>query len=183
LILKRLGLLKEMLPSASRIAALWHPDAFGERRMKEVLSEAEAVARAMGVHLQPVEVRGPDELDVAFSAVIRERPNALDVFPSTALFYERRRIVEFAAKQRLPTMYFVRDFVASDGLISYGPSITDPYRRSASYVDKILKGAKPGDLPIEQPTKFELVINLKTAKALGITVPQSLLVRADEVIQ
>ncbi len=183
LVPKRLELLKQMLPSATRIAALWLRDHFSERRMKEVLSEVEAVARRMGVQLQLVEVHGPDELDGAFSAIARQRPDALDVFPSSALFFERRRIVDLAAKHRLPSIYFVREFVAIGGLASYGPSLADLFRRSAIYVDKILRGAKAGDLPIEQPTKFELVINLKTAKALGITVPQALLLRADEVIE
>jgi putative ABC transport system substrate-binding protein len=150
--------------------------------MKEVLSEAEAVARTMGVQLRLFEVQRPAELDGAFSAIAREHPDALLVVPSGVLFVERRRIVGLAAQQRLPVMYFVREFVALGGLISYGPSLPDLFRRSTTYVDKILKGAKPGDLPIEQPTKFELVINLKAAKALGITVPQSLLLRADEVI-
>ena len=183
LIPKRLELLKQMLPSATRAAAIWHRDVFGAHPMNELLNEAKDVARMMGVQLQLVEVRGPGELEVAFSTIVREHPDALVVFPSPALYSAQERIVELAAKHRLPSIYFAREFVAIGGLISYGPSIADLFRRGATYVDKILKGAKPGNLPIEQPTTFELVINLKTAQALGITIPQSLLVRAEEVIQ
>ena len=125
----------------------------------------------------------PNELEGAFSAIVRARSNALIMLPSPMLFFERLRIVELAAAQRLPAMYPVREPVAIGGLFSYGANLADLFRRAATYVDKILKGAKPGDLSIEQPTKFDLVINLKTAKTLGITVPQTLLVRADEIIQ
>jgi putative ABC transport system substrate-binding protein len=130
-----------------------------------------------------VGVRGPDEFDRAFSTMTKERTDALVVFPSQMLFNERRRIVDLAAKHRLPSMSVAREFVELGGLISYGANLVDLNRHVGIYVDKILKGAKPADLPIEQPTKFELVINLKTAKALGLTIPQSLLQRADEVIQ
>jgi putative ABC transport system substrate-binding protein len=183
LVPKRLDLLKEALPRVSRVAALWHPGAFSERTTTDMLKQTEAAARTLGVQLQLVGVRGSDEFDRAFSTMIKERAEALIVFPSSMLFNERRRIVDLAAKRRLPAMYNAREFAALGGLIAYGASLTDLLRRSATYVDKILKGAKPGDLPIEQPTKFELLINLKTAKALGLTIPQSLLQRADEVIQ
>jgi len=183
LVPKRLGLLKEALPQVTRVAALWHPGAFSERTSRDMVKGTETAARVLGVHLQLVEVRAPDELDRAFSTMTKERAEALIMFPSTMLFNERRRIVDLAAKSRLPAMYPARQFVELGGLISYGASLTDLIRRAATYVDKILKGAKPGDLPVEQPTKFELVINLKTAKALGLTIPQSLLGRADEVIQ
>jgi putative ABC transport system substrate-binding protein len=183
LVPKRLGLLKEALPKVTRIAALWHSGIFGERTTRDMLKGTEAAARALGVQLQLVEVRGPDEFDRAFSTMTRERADALIVFPSPALFNERRRIVALATKHRLPSMFNAREFVELGGLIGYGASITDLSRRAATYVDKILKGTKPADLPVEQPTKFELVINLKTAKALGLTIPQSLLQRADEVIQ
>jgi putative ABC transport system substrate-binding protein len=183
LVPKRLGLLKEALPAVSRVAVLWHPGAFGERTMKDMVKETEAAARTLGVQLQFVEARGPDEFDRAFSAMARERADAFIVFPSVMLFSERRRIVALAAQSRLPAMYQSREFVELGGLIGYGASIPDGTRRAATYVDKILKGAKPADLPVEQPTKFELVINLKTAKALGLTIPPSLLQRADEVIQ
>jgi putative ABC transport system substrate-binding protein len=183
LVPKRLGLLKEALPKVTRVAALWHPGAFGERTNQVMLKETEGAARALGVQLQLVGVRGADELDRAFSTMTKERAEALVVFPSTMLFSERRRIVALAAKHRLPSMSNAREFVELGGLIGYGASITDLNRRAATYVDKILKGAKPADLPVEQPTKFELVINLKTAKALGLTIPPALVGRGDEVIQ
>ncbi len=183
LVPKRLELLKEALPKVSRVAVLWHPRAFGERTMRDMWKEIEAAARTLAVQLQPVEMTDPDELDRAFSAMIRERPEALFTFPSTMLFSQRRRIVALAAKHRLPSMFNAREYVELGGLMGYGASISDLARRAAIYVDKILKGAKPGDLPIEQPTKFEFAVNLKTAKALGFTIPQSLLLRADEVIR
>jgi putative ABC transport system substrate-binding protein len=183
LVPKRLALLKEVLPGASRIAVLWHPGAFGERTMKDMVKETEAAARTLGVQLQFAEVRHPDEFDRTFSAMARARADAFIVFPSVMLFNERRRIVALAAQSRLPAMYQSRQFVELGGLIGYGASITEGYRRAATYVDKILKGAKPADLPVEQPEKFELVINLKTAKALGLTIPPSLLQRADQVIE
>jgi putative tryptophan/tyrosine transport system substrate-binding protein len=183
LVPKRLGLLKEALPKVSRVAALWHPGAFSERTSRDMVKETEAAGRTLGVQLQLVGVRGPDEFDRTFSAMTRERAEALIVFPSAMLFNERKRIVSLATKQRLPSMFAAREFVELGGLMSYGASITDLIRRSATYVDKILKGAKPADLPVEQPTKFELVINLKTAKTLGLTIPPSLLQRADEVIR
>jgi putative ABC transport system substrate-binding protein len=183
LVPKRLALLKEALPLASRVAALWHPGAYGDRTMSEMMRETEAAARTLGVQLRLVGVQGPDELERAFSTMTRERAEALIVFPSPMLFGERRHIVDLAAKHRLASMAMGREFVELGGLIAYGASISDLSRRSATYVDKILKGAKPADLPVEQPTKFELVINLKTAKALGITIPPSLLARADDVIE
>ena len=185
LVAKRLELLREMLPSASRIAGLWQVQVgVGEHSTKEMLSEAEASARTMGFQLQLVGVRSPDELDGVFSAIAQKRPDAVVVFPSSGvLFVERRRIADLTAKYGLPSMHYAKEFVAVGGLISYGPSIADLFRRSAPYVDRILKGASPADLPIEQPTKFELVINLQTAKALRLALPQSLLLRADEVIQ
>ena len=183
LISKRLDLLKEAVPTVSRVAALWHPGAFGERTTRDMLKETEAAARTLGVRLQLVGVRGPDELDRAFSTMTRERADALIVFPSPMLFIERRRIVDLAAKHRLPSMYNAREYVELGGLIAYGASIADLTRRSVTFVDKILKGAKTADLPVEQPTRFELVINLKTAKALGLTIPQSMLARADHVVE
>jgi putative ABC transport system substrate-binding protein len=130
-----------------------------------------------------VEARGPEEFDRAFSEIIRVRAGALTVLPSSMFISERRRLVDLAAKNRLPAVYSVREFVDAGSFMAYGPNLPDLNRRAATYVDRILKGAKPGDLPIEQPTKFELVINLKTAKALGLTIPQSLLQRADQVIE
>jgi putative ABC transport system substrate-binding protein len=183
LVPKRLELLKEALPKATRVAALLHPGAFGARTMIDMVKDTETAARTLGVQLQLVEVRGPDEFDHAFSTMARERADALIVFASVMLFREGRRIATLAAKNRVPSMFNNRESVELGGLISYGVSLTDLNRRAGTYVDKILKGAKPADLPVEQPSKFELVINLKTAKALGLTIPPSLLQRADEVIQ
>jgi len=183
LVPKRLELLKEALPKVSRVAALWHPGAFGDRTTSDMLKETEIAARALGVHRQLVEVRSPADLDRAFSMMVRDRADALLVFPSPMLFAERKRIVDLATKHRLPSMFNAREFAELGGLIAYGANLADLTRRGATYVDKILKGARPADLPVEQPLKFDLVINLRTAQALGVTVPQSLLIRADDVIQ
>ena len=183
LVPKRLALLREVLPKISRVAVLWHPGAFGERTTKNTLNEIADAAGTLGMQLQLVEVREPNELDHAFSTMARERAEALFQFPSAMLFSERRRIVELAAMHRLPSMFNGREFVQLGGLIAYGVSLSDLGRRSATYVDKILKGAKPSDLPVEQPTKFELFINLKTAKTLGVEIPATVLARADEVIE
>jgi ABC-type uncharacterized transport system substrate-binding protein len=180
---KRLERLKHAVPGVSRVVALWEPGGLGERTDKEMLKEADVAARALGIQLQFVEARGPADFDRAFSDGTRGRAGALTVLPSNMFGTERRRLVDLAAKNRLPAVYERREFVDAGGLMSYGPDFADLFRRAATYVDKILKGAKPGDLPIEQPTKFELVINLKTAKALGLTIPQSLLQRADQVIE
>jgi ABC-type uncharacterized transport system substrate-binding protein len=158
------------------------PGALGERTEKDLRKEAEVAARALGVRLQFVEARGPDDIDRAFSDMTDARAGALTVLGSTMLINERRRLVDLAAKNRLPAVYGLREYVDAGGLMCYGPNNADMSRRAATYVDKILKGAKPGDLPVEQPTKFELLINLRTAKALGLTIPPSLLQRA-EVIQ
>jgi putative ABC transport system substrate-binding protein len=183
LVVKRLELLKEALPRASRVAALWHPGAYAERTTRDMLKEAKAAAGTFGVQLQLVEVQGPDGLDRAFSTMTRDRAQTLLVFPSAMLFTERRRIVDLVVKHQLPTMFNAREYAELGGLMAYGANVADLFRRSATYVDRILKGAKPADLPVEQPTKFELVINLKTAKALGLTIPQSVLLRADQVIE
>ena len=180
---KCLEQLKQAVPEVSRVAVLWQPGGPGERTEKDMLKAAEVAARALGVRLQFVEARGPEDFDRAFSDMTRARAGALTVLPSTMFFNERRRLVDLAAKNRLPAVYPWREYVEAGGLMSYGPNVPDLFRRAATYVDKILKGAKPGDLPVEQPTKFELVINLKTAKALGLTIPQSLLQRADQVIE
>ena len=176
---KCLELLKQAVPGVSRVAVLWQPGALGERTDKDMLKEAEVAARALGVRLQFVEARGPDDFDRAFSDMTSARAGALTVLPSTMFLSERRRLVDLAAKNRLPAVYPWREFVDAGGLMAYGPNLADLFRRAATYVDKILKGAKPADLPVEQPTKFELVINLKTAKALGLTIPPSLLQRAE----
>ena len=180
---KCLEQLKRAVPGVGRVAALWQPGGLGERADKDVLKEAEAAARALGVRLQFVEARGPEDFDRAFSEMTKARASALTVLPGSMFVNERRRLVDLAAKNRLPAVYPWREGVADGGLMSYGPDLADLFRRAATYVDKILKGAKSADLPVEQPTKFELVINLKTAKALGLTIPQSLLRRADEIIQ
>jgi putative ABC transport system substrate-binding protein len=180
---KRLELLKETVPGMTRVGVLSHPGNPSEATLKSMLAEMEAAARASRVHLQRRQAQGPNDLDRAFAAMSREGVEGLLLLPSAMFSSERRRIADLAAKNRLPTMFFFREFVEAGGLVSYGPSFVELWRRAATYVDKILKGAKPADLPVEQPTKFELVINLKTAKALGLKIPQSLLVRADEVIQ
>src|SRR5207247_3150599 len=183
LIGKRLELLKQAMPGASLIALLLKPDSMPDRAREARLKEADASARTLGVRLQIVEARGPEDFDRAFSEMTRERAGALTVLSSSMFVNERRRLVDLAAKNRLPALYPTRESVDAGGLMSYGPDLADSFRRAATYVDRILKGAKPGDLPVEQPTKFELVINLKAAKALGLTIPPSLLGRADHVVQ
>jgi putative tryptophan/tyrosine transport system substrate-binding protein len=180
---KRMQLLKDTLPNVSRVAALWHPGAYGERTMDDMLKATEAVARSLGVQLQLLEVRAAEELERAFSTMMKERAEALFLFPSPMLFLARRQIVELAATHRLPSMSQAREFVEIGGLIAYGANINELYRRCTVYVDKILKGAKPADLPVEQSTRFELVINLTAAKTLGIDVPLPLMIRADETIE
>ena len=175
LIGKRLELLKELVPKLSRVAVLWNP-----RRPASTLAwkEIQLPALQLGVQLHSLEVRSPDDFDKAFKEATRARADAL-----TALGLSRdyERIANLAAKSRLPSILSERAFAESGGLVAYGPDVADLFRRA--YVDKILKGAKPGDLPVEQPTKFELVLNLTTAKTLRLTIPQSILVRADEIIQ
>jgi putative ABC transport system substrate-binding protein len=178
---KRLELLKEAVPRLSSVAFLWNPDVRGALFDYR---ETEAAARSLRLPLQSVEVARTEDLDRAFAAIMEQRAQALIVQgPNPILFSDPGRVASFAQRNRLPSMYPNREYVSAGGLMSYGPSLTDPFRRAATYVDKILKGAKPADLPVEQPTKFELVINLKTAKTLGLKIPQSLLVRADEIIQ
>jgi putative ABC transport system substrate-binding protein len=147
------------------------------------IREVNVAARSLGVQLQLLEARGPNDFDGAFAAMAKERVGALLVLSDAVLNSHRTRLADLAARSRLPAAYGVRESVEAGGLMSYGPSFLDLFRRAATYVDKILKGARPGDLPVEQPTKFELVINLKTAKALGLTIPPSLLQRADQVIE
>jgi putative ABC transport system substrate-binding protein len=183
LIPKRLGLLKEVVPAASRVAVLWHPGVYSEQTMAGMLEQTEIGARKLTVQLQLLGARGPDDFDAAFSAMIRDRAEALLVFPSPMLYLEHKRIVDLATRNRLPTIYPWREAVDAGGLISYGANIPDMLRRAAVLVGKILRGAKPADLPVEQPTTFELVLNLKTAKALGLEISPTLVVRADEVIE
>ena len=177
---KRLQLLADSLRRVSRAAVLLNP---GNLSNFAMLEETQVAARRLGIQLQLLEVRNPDELEPAFEAAMRGRAGALIAFDDPVIHSYRARIVALAAKRRLPAMYGTREFADEGGLMSYGPHRPDLYRRSGTYVDKILKGAKPADLPIEQPTKFELVVNLKTAKALGLTIPRSVLLRADQVIE
>jgi putative ABC transport system substrate-binding protein len=180
---KRLQLLKEVVPAATRIAALQHPGVYSERTMQNMRTEMEKTAKESGVELQVFTASSPDDFDAAFEAMVKAQAEALVIFPSPMFYVNYRRLVNLAAGQQLPTMYVFRDAVEAGGLMCYGADLADLWRLAAKYVAKILKGAKAGDLPVEQPTKFELVINLKTAKALGLTVPQSLLASADEVIE
>jgi ABC-type uncharacterized transport system substrate-binding protein len=180
---KRLELLKEAVPGVSRVAVLWEPGAFGEGTDKDGLKAVDVAARALGVQPQFVEARGLADFGRAFSDMTKARAEALTVLPSGTFIGQRRRLVDLAAKNRIPAVYQSRESVDAGGLMSYGPNFADLFRRAATYVDKILKGAQPADLPVEQPTKFELVINLKTAQALGLTIPPALLGRADELIQ
>src|SRR5205085_6556903 len=155
-----------------RVAVLWQPGAVLEYTEKDILREADVAARALRVQLQLVEVRGSADIETAFSEIIRGRASAVTVLSTPMFARERKRLVDFVAKHQLPTVFSFREYIDAGGLMSYGPDLSDMFRRAAIYVDKILKGAKPEDLPVEQPTKFELIINLKTAKALGLTVPQ-----------
>jgi putative ABC transport system substrate-binding protein len=183
LVSKRLQLLKEVVPQLSRVAVLWHPRAYGERTMTGMLKEIERAAQTMGMQLQLVPAASPEDITGAFAAMTKERAATLSVFPSPMLFAEYSRIAGLAADNRLPTIYAAREGVDVGGLMSYGANLPDLSRQTAVYVDKILKGAKPADLPVQQPTKFELVINLKTAMTLGLEIPPTLIARADEVIE
>jgi ABC-type uncharacterized transport system substrate-binding protein len=180
---KCLELLTQAVPGVSRVAVLWQPGGQGERTEQDMLKAADGTARALGVRVQVVEARGPKDFDRAFSRMTRVRAGALTVLPSGMFNNERRRLVDLAGKNRLPAVYPLREYVDAGGLMAYGPDLADLSRRAATYVEKLLKGAKPADLPVEQPTKFGVVINLKTAKALGLTIPPSLLQRADRVIE
>jgi len=177
---KRLQLLKEAVPALARVAVLWNA---ADRAMTLRYREIAAVAETMHVEIRPLGVREPEDFDDAFEAMRRDRPDAMFMITDALTGLNRKRIVEFVAQIRLPAVYEVRDPVADGGLMSYGPNLRDLFARSAYFIDRILKGAKPGDLPMEQPTKFELVINLRTAKALGLDMPPLLLARADEVIE
>jgi putative ABC transport system substrate-binding protein len=180
---KSLELLKQAAPGVNRVAVLWQSGGFAEHQGKALRKAAENAARVLGMRLQVVEARGPDDFDRAFAEIARGRAEALMV-PTSATFTQARgRLVDLAAKGRLPAVYPSREYVDAGGLLAYGPNLRDLFQRSATYVDRILKGTKPADLPVEQPTKFELVINLTAAKGLGLTIPASLLARADQVIE
>jgi len=177
---KQLELLKEIIPRVSSVAVLGsliHPGTV------QSLKEMEVAARVMKIKFQYLDLADPKTIDTAFSAAVTQRVDAVLVLTSVVTTTHQEKIIDLAVKNRLPALYFTAEWVEAGGLLAYGASFTDLFRRAATYVDKILKGAKPADLPIEQPTKFELVINLKTAKALGLTIPQSLLQRADQVIE
>ena len=176
----QLELLKEAFPKVSRVAVLWDSASRGNALW---LGEMRVAAQALRITLQPLEVHDPNDFEPAFSAIEKEHASALSALRNAVTNNYRPRIVDFVAKSKLPAMYPDREFVEVGGLMSYGPNFADLFRRAATYVDKILKGAKPSDLPVEQPTKFELVINLKTAKQIGLTIPQSVLFRADKVIK
>jgi len=177
---KRLELLKEAVPNVTRVAFLWNP---ANPAQAPQWREAQAAAQALGLRLQSLEVRSSNDFDSAFEAALRERARALIASPEPLINTHLKRIVEFAAKNRLPAMYAGPEVVDAGGLMSYSPDYTYQYRRAATYVDRILKGAKPADLPVEQPKKFEFVINLKTAKQIGLTIPPNVLARADKVIR
>jgi putative tryptophan/tyrosine transport system substrate-binding protein len=180
LVAKQLEILKGVVPTVTRVALLGNPANAGNAPQ---LRYAQDTARTLGLRLQPLEVRGPRDLDRAFAAMTTERAEAVIVLVDAMLLDHRTRIADLAATYRLPAVYGLSDHAAAGGLVAYGASVLDRYRRAATYVDKILKGAKPADLPVEQPTTFELVINLKTAKDLGLTIPPTLLFQADEVIR
>jgi putative ABC transport system substrate-binding protein len=177
---KRLELLTEIVPKLSRVAVLWNPQGAGSTlNWKEI----QLAARQLGVQLHSLEVRSPDDFNQAFEAATRARAGALVVLPDPVITTHLERAADLAAKSRLPSIFHWSDFADAGGLVSYGPDRADSFRRAATFVDKILKGAKPGDLPIDRATRFELVINLKTAKTIGITIPQTVLYRADRVIE
>jgi putative ABC transport system substrate-binding protein len=177
---KRLELLREVVPKLSYIAILWNP---ANAYMTTTEREVQAAARVLGMKVLSLGVRTPEELETAFASILREQPGALNVLADRLFLHNRAHIVDFALHHRLPGVHAYRELVVAGGLMSYGPSYADMHRRAATYVDKILKGVKPADLPVQAPTKFELVINLKTAKALGVTVPPTLVALADEVIE
>jgi len=176
---KQLAVLKEIAPNVSRVALLRNP---ANPASAAQLREAEAAARALGVRLQILEARNPQEIDSAFAAMTRERAGGLVILADSIFTNQLRQIAEIAAKKRLPAIHVGTEYAEAGGLMGYSANFLDLERRAATYVDKILKGAKPGDLPVEQPTKFELVINLRTAKAIGLTIPPALLQRADQII-
>ena len=177
---KRLGLLKEAVPHISRVAVLWNPS---HSEASASFRETEGATRALGLSLESIEVRSAADLEGAFRRAVTRHADALTVLLDPVTLLNEAKVAELAARSRIPSIFYERRFATAGGLMAYGPLDEDLHRRAAGYVDKILKGAKPADLPVEQPTKFELVINLKTAKALGLTIPPSLLQRADEIIR
>jgi len=177
---KRLDLIKQALPKLSRVTVLWNS---ANQGMQTRFQETQRGAHQLGVSIHSIAIQSPDDFDLVFGAMMKDRPESLLVLADTVTVANRQRAIEFAARNRVPAIYEIRAFAEDGGLMSYGIDMSDHYRRAAVYVDKILKGAKPADLPVEEPTKFELVINLKTAQVLGLTMPPSLLQRADQVIE
>jgi len=177
---KRLELLKELLPRLARVAVLWNAT---NPYAAIVFKEMQAAGPTLGIEVQSLEVRSPDDFDGAFEIARRQRPDALITVEDPLTFSHRKRIADFAIGQQLPSLHGIREFAAAGGLMSYGASLADLYRRAAGYVDKILRGAKPADLPVQQPSKFEFVVNLKTARTLGLRIPDKLVALADEVIE
>jgi putative ABC transport system substrate-binding protein len=180
---KRLELLKQALPAITHVTVLQHTGVHGEATAKRMQEETEHAARGIKLNVRFIQVRGSADLAPVFGAVGKERTDALLVWPSPMFLAERKQLVHLALKHKVPAMYYLREFVDAGGLMAYGPSLPDMFRRSATFVDKILKGAKPGDLPVEQPSRFEFIINLTAASDLGLTIPEGLLVRADEVLR
>jgi putative ABC transport system substrate-binding protein len=180
---KRLSLLKEALPEARRIAALWHPEAYGEETMRDMTTQVEQLAQKTLVTLVKFAVRGPGEFEAAYSGMAEARVDALIIYPSPMLFTERKRIVDLATKHRLAAMTMGREFVELGALMSFGASIGDLHRRAARYVDQIMRGAKPAELPIQLPTEFEFALNLRTARTLGIVMPASIIAQATQIIE
>src|SRR5262245_3225526 len=180
---KRLEMLKAIVPTLSRVAILWQPGTLSEDAFKQMLKDTQATARPLGIQLQVVEAKEVADFDRAFAAMVKERAEAVIVLVNPMFNVQRRHIIERADKHRLPAIYEWKEFVQSGGLLSYGADVQDIYRRAAGYVDKILKGARPADLPVEGPIRFDVSVNLKTAKALGLTIPQSILSQAMETLQ
>ncbi|HTK40545.1 MAG TPA: ABC transporter substrate-binding protein [Gemmatimonadales bacterium] len=180
---RRVALIREILPRAKRVAILWHPGAFGEQLGREMARDVEDGARSAGLEAQVLAAQSPDDFTSALAMMTQDGVDALLVQVSPMFFAQRQRLAQLAAQHHVPTLYPWREFVEAGGLMSYGVNLASNLRRAAIYVDRILKGANPADLPVEQPTKLELVINLKTAKALGLTIPRSLLLQADQVIE
>jgi putative ABC transport system substrate-binding protein len=183
LIGKRFGLLKQAIPSLTRVAALEHPAAYGERTMEAIIRDARSAAAALGLQLQIVQAHGPADIDQGFFAAVTNHAEGIVVLPSAMLYAQYKEIVKSAAKHRLPAIYAAREFADAGGLMSYGANLPDLFARTATYVDKILKGAKTQDLPIEQPTKFEFIVNLKAVKQLELSLSREFLLLADEVIE
>ena len=177
---KRLELLKELMPALSRIVILWRP---GGQYVLKRLKEMETESRSLGIQFRPLEVRLPNEIDEAFRTASKEHANGITTMRDPFINSQRKRIVDLAIKSRLPSTFDDTEFVEAGGLMSYGANLIELQRRLATFVDKIFKGTKPADLPVEQPTKFEFVINLKTAKQIGVTIPPNVLARADKVIR